>query len=127
MFDSIDPRNPTPLYEQIAARVRLAVAAEEIQPGDPLPSVRQLAASLRVNPATVVQAYRDLAAEGFVSMRHGAGTFVEEVPAQLRNDEMGEQARRLVRQLMSEAARLGIAGNALRDAISSELNNGPNE
>jgi len=103
--------------------VRLAVAAEEIQPGDPLPSVRQLTASLRVNPATVVQAYRDLAAEGFVSMRHGAGTFVEEVPAQLRNDEMGEQARKL----MSEAARLGIAGDTLRDAILSELHNAPNE
>jgi len=127
MFDSIDPRHPTPLYEQIAARVRLAVAAEEIRPGDPLPSVRQLAATLRVNPATVVQAYRDLAAEGFVSMRHGAGTFIEEVPAQLRNDEMEEQARRLVRQLMSEAARLGIAGDTLRDAISNELTNGTTE
>jgi GntR family transcriptional regulator len=127
MFDSIDPRSPTPLYEQIAARVRLAVAAEEVRPGEPLPSVRQLAASLRVNPATVVQAYRDLETEGFVSMRHGAGTFVKEVPAKLRDDEMEEQARGLVRQLMSAAARLGIAGDALRDAISSELRNRPNE
>ena len=42
MFDDIDPRSPTPLYEQIAARVRMAVASGELVPGDPLPSVRQL-------------------------------------------------------------------------------------
>jgi len=57
MFDQIDPRSPTPLYAQIAARLKLAVAAGELRPGEALPSVRQLAARLRVNPATVVQAY----------------------------------------------------------------------
>ena len=127
MFDSIDPRSPPPLYGQIAARIRLAVAAEEVRPGDPLPSVRQLAALLRVNPATVVQAYRDLAAEGFVSMRHGAGTFVEEVPVQFRDEEMEEQARKLVRHLMSNAARMGISADILNAAFSHELRNGSNE
>lgn len=127
MFDSIDPRSPTPLYEQIAARIRLAVAAEEVRPGDPLPSVRQLAALLRVNPATVVQAYRDLAAEGFVSMRHGAGTFVEEVPVKFRDEEMEEQARKLVRHVMSNAARMGISADILSAAFSHELRNGSNE
>ena len=127
MFDSIDPRSPTPLYEQIAERIRLAVAAEEVRPGDPLPSVRQLAALLRVNPATVVQAYRDLAAEGFVSMRHGAGTFVEEVPVKLRDEEMEEQARKLVRHLMSDAARMGISADILKSAFSNELRNGSNQ
>src|SRR2546430_17582956 len=55
-----------PLYEQIANRVRVAIASGELRPAAALPSVRQLAAELRVNPATVVQAYRDLEAEGFV-------------------------------------------------------------
>ena len=65
LFDDIDPRSPTPLYAQIAARVRIAVAAGDLLPGDPLPSVRVLSRDLRVNPATVSQAYRDLAADGF--------------------------------------------------------------
>src|SRR5215211_2693557 len=73
MIDQIDPRSPVPLYEQIATRIRIAVAAGEYEAGDALPSVRQLATQLRVNPATVVQAYRDLEREGFVEMRHGAG------------------------------------------------------
>ncbi|MEX2049379.1 MAG: GntR family transcriptional regulator, partial [Gemmatimonadota bacterium] len=51
MFEQIDPRSPTPLYAQIAARVRVAVAAGELSPGDALPSVRALARELRVNPA----------------------------------------------------------------------------
>ena len=124
MFDAIDPRSPTPLYEQIAARIRLAVASDELQPGDPLPSVRQLAALVRVNPATVAQAYRDLEAEGFVSKRHGAGTFVKEVPMRGKNKEMEQQARELVGGLMSDAARLGISAGLLRQALSDELCNG---
>ena len=75
MFEGIDPRSPTPLYAQIAAHIRVAVASGEVRSGDALPSVRALAQSLRVNPATVVQAYRELAMDGFVEMRHGAGTF----------------------------------------------------
>ena len=124
MFDAIDPRSPTPLYEQIAARIRLAVASDELQPGDTLPSVRQLAAIVRVNPATVAQAYRDLEAEGFVSKRHGAGTFVKEVPTSGKDEEMEQQARELVSILMSDAARLGISSGLLRQALSDELCNG---
>ena len=79
MLDRIDPRSPTPLYAQIASRVKLAIAAGDLAAGDGLPSVRQLAATLRINPATVVQAYRALETEGFVEMRQGAGTFVHDL------------------------------------------------
>ena len=120
MFDGIDPRSPTPLYEQIAARVRLAVASGEIAQGDPLPSVRGLARELRVNPATVVQAYRDLAADGFVELRHGQGTFIKEVPSFLRDEERTAQAATLVRKLLQDAARGGIGGEELADAFRTE-------
>lgn len=120
MFDEIDPRSPTPLYEQIAARVRMAVAAGELSAGDALPSVRALSRDLRVNPATVVQAYRDLAADGFVNLRHGQGTFVREVPAGLRDEERAAQARQLVRQLLQDAARVGIGAEELARAFHTE-------
>lgn len=120
MFDGIDPRSPTPLYEQIAARVRLAVASGELSPGHSLPSVRGLARDLRVNPATVVQAYRDLAADGFVEVRHGQGTFVQEVPTFLRDEERTAHAARLVRTLLQDAARLGIGVDELAGAFNAE-------
>jgi GntR family transcriptional regulator len=120
MFEDIDPRSPVPLYEQIAARLRVAVAADELKAGDLLPSVRQLAASLRVNPATVVQAYRDLEREGFVEMRHGAGTFVQQVGVQKRASERTRQARALVRQMMADAAKLGLTSSDLKRALEQE-------
>lgn len=120
MFSDIDPRSPTPLYEQIAARIRVAVASSDLQAGDALPSVRALARELRVNPATVVQAYRDLAVDGFVEMRHGQGTFVQEVPTFLRDEERAAQAQKLVRKLLQDAARLGIDAEDLTRAFNAE-------
>ncbi|NJD18885.1 MAG: GntR family transcriptional regulator [Gemmatimonadetes bacterium] len=120
MFDDIDPRSPTPLYAQIAARVRMAIAAGELAPGAGLPSVRALSRSLRVNPATVVQAYRDLALDGFVDLRHGHGTFVRDVPASRREEERSVQAAHLVRQLLQDAARAGIGVEDLAQALRTE-------
>src|SRR3954464_5630581 len=121
MFDHIDPRSPTPLYAQIASRLRVAIASGELQPGEPLPSVRQLAARLRINPATVVQAYRDLESEGLVSTRHGAGTFVQDIASERRTRDRATEARRLVRELVAQAARLGITTAELRRAVDEEM------
>jgi len=121
VFEQIDPRSATPLYAQIAGRLRVAVAAGELRPGEPLPSVRQLASKLRVNPATVVQAYRDLETEGFVEMRQGAGTFVKEVVPERKATERSRQAIDLVRQMIAEAARLGLTARELQQAIEQEL------
>ncbi len=125
MFEGIDPRSPTPLYAQIATRIRVAVAAGEVRPGDALPSVRSLAQRLRVNPATVVQAYRELEMDGFVERRHGAGTFVCDVPTDRKTEERSAQAVAIARQALQEAARLGIPAaevlEALRDEVGIEV------
>jgi GntR family transcriptional regulator len=121
MFDRIDPRSPTPIYAQIAARVRIAVAAGDLSTGDPLPSVRALAGTLRVNPATVVQAYRDLERDGVVEMRHGSGTFIATLSPEARSHTREQEARRLVRELLEQAARLAICPLDLRKAIDAEL------
>lgn len=120
VFDHIDSRSPVPLYAQIAERVRLAIAAAELRVGDALPSVRQLATRLRVNPATIVQAYRELEGGGFVETRHGAGTFVRDVRPGLREAERASAARRLARALLDEGARLGIAPRELLVALQAE-------
>lgn len=120
MFTSIDPRSPVPLYEQIAACVRVAVASGELSAGEALPSVRGLARELRINPATVVQAYRDLAADGFVEIRHGQGTFVQEVSPMVRLEERAVQARELVRRMLEDAARRGIGVDDLSRAFQVE-------
>ena len=121
MFEQIDPRSPTPLYAQIAGRLRVAIAAAELRPGDALPSVRNLAARLRVNPATVVQAYRDLEAEGFVDIRQGAGTFVKDIGTTRQAREREAEASRLVRQLLADAGRRGLSAELLESAFRREV------
>lgn len=124
MFERLDPRSPIPLYAQIADAVRLAIVAGELREGQALSSVRQLSAELRVNPATVVQAYGELEQDGFVVTRQGAGTFVQAVGKELRTRERRNAARRLVRDLVRDAARLGVSPQGLRDALDHELNGG---
>jgi GntR family transcriptional regulator len=120
MFRQIDPRSPTPLYAQIAGRLRVAVATGELVPGAALPSVRQLAAEIRVNPATVVQAYRALESEGIVESRQGAGTFVREIAEPRRAAERQREARLLVRRLLVDAAGLGLTQEDLTQAWKRE-------
>lgn len=120
MFEGIDPGSPVPLYAQIASRVRVAVASGELSAGQALPSVRNLSRILRVSPATVVQAYHHLAADGFVEVRHGQGTFIREVDASLREKERTTQARQLVRSLLQEGARLGMGVTELARAWEQE-------
>jgi len=121
VFERIDARSPVPLYAQIADRLRVAIAAGELKSGDALPSVRQLAARLRVNPATVVQAYRDLEDSGFVEMRQGAGTYVRDIAADRRATERAKQAAALLRHMLGEAARLGLSTRDMLEAIEQQL------
>jgi GntR family transcriptional regulator len=121
MFENIDPRSPNPLWDQIAARVRVAIAAGELRPGEALPSVRELARRLRVNPATVAQAYKELAREEFVETRHGAGTFVKDVSPDRRTEERRLRAEDLVRRMLEDGARLGISARELTEAFQEEV------
>lgn len=121
MFERLDPRSPIPLYAQIAERLKVAIAAGELEPGAALESVRALAARIRVNPATVVQAYRGLEAEGFVEMRQGSGTYVRAVSAERRTRQRETQARQLVRTMLADAARLGVHPAEIRIALQDEL------
>jgi GntR family transcriptional regulator len=121
VFKSIDPRSPTPLYAQIADRIRLAVAAGELVKGESLPSVRALATQLRVNPATIVQAYRELERDRILEMRQGSGTFVADVPTETRAKEKSVAAQRFVRQMLTEAARQGLSPSDLHTALEREL------
>ena len=121
MFFRLDPRSPVPLYAQIAEQLRVAIVARELAPETPLDSVRALAGQLRINPATVVQAYRQLEVEGFVEMRHGSGTYVRDIGTELRAKSQESQARDLVRGLIEEAGKRGIRVDALRTAFDKVI------
>ncbi len=67
-----------PVYEQIYRDLRDAILEGRLQSGRRLPSTRDLASELRVSRGTVLCAFEQLLAEGYVISRVGAGTFVAE-------------------------------------------------
>lgn len=121
VFRQIDPRSPIPLYVQIANRLRVAIATGEMAPGVALPSVRNLASVIRVNPATVVQAYRELEYAGVVESRQGAGTYVRELADSKKESERNREARRLVREMLQQASGLSVTMDDLEAAWRAEL------
>jgi GntR family transcriptional regulator/MocR family aminotransferase len=74
------------LSGEIYRQVRHAILARRLRPGDRLPPSRELARELVVARATVTVAYERLAAEGFVTVQQGAGTFVGELAARVRRE-----------------------------------------
>ncbi len=76
MLFEIDTMSPVPIYGQIAACVRRAIATDKITPGSRLPSSRQLASELEVNVHTVQRAYCQLRDEGLLELRQGRGAIV---------------------------------------------------
>ncbi|HWJ82772.1 MAG TPA: PLP-dependent aminotransferase family protein [Nocardioides sp.] len=72
----LDRTQEEPLGVQLSSQVRALVLAGTLAPGDRLPSTRALAADLGVARAVTEQAYDQLLAEGWLTARRGAGTFV---------------------------------------------------
>jgi len=68
--------NGEPAYKRIQNAIRVRVKAGELKPGDLVDSERSLAKMHRVSLMTARHALADLAREGVVERRHGAGTFV---------------------------------------------------
>ena len=72
----LNPSGAAPMYEQLYLALREHVTAGELRPGERLASTRSLARELDVSRFTVVSAMERLLAEGYLTARHGAGTFV---------------------------------------------------
>jgi len=95
----IDHSSPVPLYEQVAAAIRRAIAEGEARTGERLPPAKDLAAVLGVNANTVFRALRVLRDEGLVEFRRGRGVSVtgiapERSPVVAKARELVEVARR---------------------------------
>jgi GntR family transcriptional regulator / MocR family aminotransferase len=75
-FVNLDGANGTPLYRQLYDELRTAILAGQLRAGTRLPSTRELAAELRVSRNTVLNAFEQLLAEGYVEGQVGSGTYV---------------------------------------------------
>src|SRR5688572_16891449 len=68
----------TPLVARLGALITAEIRRGRLRPGDRLPGTRTLAHSLGVNRNSVVAAYQELEAEGWVVAQAAGGTFVSD-------------------------------------------------
>jgi GntR family transcriptional regulator / MocR family aminotransferase len=68
---SVDRTGPATLGRQIEDQLRQAIRSDILRPGARLPSTRDLARELGISRPTVVDAYAQLAGEGYLELRPG--------------------------------------------------------
>lgn len=82
----LDRQNKTPLYLQISGQIINSIKSGELKGGSRLPAERKLARMLGVNRSTVVNAYSELEAGGYVTSHVGKGTEVASNSAEERGE-----------------------------------------
>lgn len=73
---ALDPASSVPLYLQLYQQLRELIMARSVPPDSKLPSTRDLSRALEVSRNTVMAAFEQLLAEGYLEGRLGSGTYV---------------------------------------------------
>ncbi len=72
MLIELDRAGELSLHEQLERSIRAGIRAGRLPAGMSMPSTRGLAAELEISRGVVIEAYGQLAAEGYLTMRQGA-------------------------------------------------------
>jgi len=113
----IDPDSPVPAIRQIADALRVELVEGRLKPGDALPSVRRAAIDLGLHFNTVAEAYRQLAEEGWLELKHGRSARVADRQQPKASRQTVQSYRQRLRELVSQMRAAGIP----EDSITSEL------
>jgi GntR family transcriptional regulator/MocR family aminotransferase len=83
---TLDAKSGMPLYRQLYECLRKAILTGQLTPGTRLQSSREIAKELGVSRNTVVNAFEQLLAEGYLEGQVGSGTYVSRaLPEELLN------------------------------------------
>ena len=109
----------TPVFVQIADRIRADIISGVYPPSAQIPSVRQLALIAAVNPNTVQHALTALEAEGLIYSESTSGRFVTD---NLRVIEVArvQAAQKLVMEFLRKAQEISITKEELIEMIKEE-------
>ena len=113
----IDLDSEVPSYRQIVDGLRVLLVNGKLAPGSELPSVRRIAMDLGVHFNTVAEAYRTLAVEGWLDLRHGRGATVVQRDPPAATGEQLEQFRGRLRTLTAETLAKGVPAAKVRAVL----------
>ena len=116
-----NPSSGVPIYLQLMEQVKHGIETGALRAGDQLPGIRPLAEELVINPNTVAKAYRELAHEGVIELRHGAGAFVSGTAAGRKPAEKLRAAQTVVANAIEKLRARGLSEEELRRLFEAEL------
>jgi GntR family transcriptional regulator len=117
----IESSSRTPIYRQLVAQIREAVARGRLKPEERLPSVRDLSRQLVINPNTVARVYTELEREGILNTRPGLGVFVAQPKTDLTKRVRKDRVTCLIDTLLTESIHLGFTGEELLALVSERM------
>lgn len=110
----------SPIYLQIAHRVKLKIASKELSMGQQLLPVREFAQEAGVNPNTVQRAFQELEKEGLVYSARTSGRFVTE-DEKLIDQKRHEIAQSLMKNFVTEMAAIGFSSAEIKAIITDYI------
>jgi GntR family transcriptional regulator/MocR family aminotransferase len=119
---AVDRASPEPMHRQIYAALRTHILEGRIPSHALLPSTRALAEDLKVGRNTVIAAYDQLLAEGFIEARTGSGTWVAPIREARRMAPPVAQGR--PRRLSARGATMVDGAQPERNAVALNLHPG---
>lgn len=122
MIVRVHSASGVPLYLQIEAQIKQAIAAKAVAQDHPLPPVRKLAADLRINPNTVARAYQNLERDGVIRTVQGGGCYVNGQAPRLLKPEKIRRLKPLAAQLAVEATQLMLSREDTLRLLEDSLN-----
>jgi DNA-binding transcriptional regulator YhcF (GntR family) len=117
--------NNTPLYLQIADKIKLGVASGYYAPGSRIDSVRDLAEQTGVNPNTMQRALGKLEDEKLIVTNRTAGKYVTEDTKMIDKIKY-ELAKRHIRSFLDNMKETGFSVGEIMEIIKSEAGKGEN-
>lgn len=101
----LDRNSSRPIHEQLRNGIELAIYSGDISDGELLPSIRRLSQVFELAPATVLQAYNGLQAEGIIWSKPKRGFFVTVT----EGDNADAESLATVSRLLDEALAIALA------------------
>jgi len=113
----IDLNSPIPATRQIADALRVELVEGRLKPGDELPSVRRAAIDLGLHFNTVAEAYRQLAGEGWLDLRHGRSARVADRRQPTASRKTVSSYRRRLREVISQMRADGVPARCIAEEL----------
>ena len=89
IFDNIVlSKGRIPLYIQLNDEIKKLIINREIEESYKLPPIRQLAIKLNINNVTVINAYKLLEKDGYITKKIGSGSYVKYSLAEFSTDKI---------------------------------------